>query len=54
LSADAIGRSYRPAILASLKKLEIELLLTSLFRSVDVVKTSLEKIMKSLQTTCFW
>ncbi|HKR13065.1 MAG TPA: hypothetical protein VJT15_13480 [Pyrinomonadaceae bacterium] len=48
LSAEAIGQSYRPVILGGLKKLEIELLLTSLFRSVEAMKTSLQTVMTAL------
>ena len=48
LSAEAIGQSYRPAILGGLKKLEIELLLTSLFRSVEAIKSSLQTVMTAL------
>jgi chromosome segregation ATPase len=48
LSAEAIGQSYRPAILGGLQKLEIELLLTSLFRSVEAMKMSLQTVMTAL------
>ena len=48
LSAETIGQSYRPAILGGLNKLEIELLLTSLFRSVNAMKTSLQTVMTAL------
>jgi paraquat-inducible protein B len=48
LSAEVIGHSYRPAILNGLEKLEIELLLTSLFRSIDAMKTSLQTVITAL------
>jgi hypothetical protein len=48
LSAEAVGQTYRPGILSSLDKPDVELLLTSLFNSMDAMKASLEAVMTAL------
>jgi hypothetical protein len=48
LSADVVGQSYRPEILSGLEKAEIELLLTSLFKSIDAMTTALEAVITAL------
>jgi methyl-accepting chemotaxis protein len=48
LSAELVGQTYRPGILNSLDKPDVELLLTSLFNSVDAMKASLQTVMLAL------
>jgi chromosome segregation ATPase len=48
LSADVLGQSYRPEILINLDRSEIEMLLTSLFKSVEAMKSSLQSVMTAL------
>src|SRR5262249_39913935 len=48
LSADLVGESYRSEILTSLEKPAIELLVDSLFKSIDAMRASLRPVMMAV------
>jgi hypothetical protein len=48
LTADTLGQTYQPAILKRLDAADIELLLTSLLKSVEAMKASLTSVIKAL------
>lgn len=48
LSAELVGQTYRPGILSSLDKPDVELLLTSLFNAIDAMKASLQTVKTAL------
>lgn len=48
LSADVVGESYRAELLGSLQKPAIELLVNTLFKSIDAMRVSLRAVMTAL------